>query len=106
MLLGGDSEVGGAVVIRWQNPLEGPCPISNYRIWYREVFSAASKSKWDSVVVRRNATSYTLQFHCWKEYEIAMTSVNGSVGINTHAWKFRTGGGEYKKQKDVLSLIN
>ena len=91
------SEVkGGAIVVKWQPHLEDVCQVEQYKVYYREIFSQANKGKWSSVTVNRNATSYILHLHCWKEYEIAVTSLNsyGESSItDSEVWKFRTLGG-------------
>ena len=91
------SEVkGGAISVKWQPLLEDVCQVEQHKLYYREIFSQASKGKWNSVTVNRNATSYILHLHCWKEYEIAVTSLNsyGESSINDReVWKFRTLGG-------------
>lgn len=91
---------GGAVLVRWKPPLDGACPVERYNIYYREVISRARKRKWQSVTVNRNTTSYTLHLNCWKEYEIAVTSLNTygeSAMSDNWIWKFKTGGGNYHR---------
>ena len=93
------SEVkGGAIVVKWQPHLEDVCQVEQYKVYYREIFSQANKGKWSSVTVNRNATSYILHLYCWKEYEIAVTSLNsyGESSItDSEVWKFRTLGGNF-----------
>ena len=87
---------GGAIAVKWQPLLEDVCQVEQHKVYYREIFSQANKGKWSSVTVNRNATSYILHLHCWKEYEIAVTSLNsnGESSINDReVWKFRTLGG-------------
>ena len=87
---------GGAVKVKWISPLEGACPVRGYNVYYREVFSRTEKSKWSSVAVDRNITNHTIYFNCWKEYEIAVTSLisNGESPIkDSQVWGFRTLGG-------------
>ena len=93
------SEVkGGAIVVKWQPHLEDVCQVEQYKVYYREIFSQANKGKWSSVTVNRNATSYILHLYCWKEYELAVTSLNsyGESSItDSEVWKFRTLGGNF-----------
>ena len=87
---------GGATEIRWIPPSEGACLVVWYNIYHREVFSKANRSEWNLITVNSNVTSYTLHLHCWKEYEITVTSLNayGEGDINdSEVWKFRTQGG-------------
>ena len=88
---------GGTVVVAWEPPLEGACPVVRYTVYYREVLSPAMKSKWHSqVTVNRNTTSYTLHLNCRKEYDIAVTSLNANTesALNdSKIWNFKTGGG-------------
>ena len=97
MILNKVKEVAGAaVVVRWEPPLEGACLIVGYNVYYREDFSQTEESKWKLVNVNRTATSDTLYLDCWKEYEIAVTSLNaaGDSDINeSRIWKLRTGKG-------------
>ena len=97
MILNKVKEVAGAmVVVRWEPPLEGACPIVGYNVYYREDFSQTKESKWKLVNVNRTAASYTFHLECWKEYEIAVTSFNaaGESDINDSGiWKLRTGKG-------------
>ena len=89
---------GGTYAVKWEPLLEDACPVEQYKVNYREIFSKANKGKWNSVTVNRNATSYILHLHCWKEYEIAVTSLNsyGESSINdSEVWKFRTLGGNF-----------
>ena len=87
---------GGAVLVEWGPLLEGACPVEQYKVYYRGVFSQANKGEWSSVTVNRNATGNILHLHCWKEYEIAVTSLNsyGESSFNdSEVWQFRTQGG-------------
>ncbi|KAJ7385283.1 hypothetical protein OS493_016354 [Desmophyllum pertusum] len=87
---------GRTVVVAWEPPLEGACPVVRYTVYYREVLSPAIKSKWHSpVTVNRNTTSYTLHLNCRKEYDIAVTSLNANTesALNdSKIWNFKTGG--------------
>ena len=87
---------GGTVVVAWEPPLEGACPVDNYTVYYREVVSPTRKSKWQSITVNRNITSCTLQLKCRKEYDVAVTSLRGykeSAFSDSKIWNFKTGGG-------------
>ena len=87
---------GGTVVVKWEPPLEGACPVLSYNVYHREVFSREEKGKWNKVTVNRNTTNYTFYLNCWKEYEIVVTSVNTneeSAFNDSEVWKFRTRGG-------------
>ena len=88
---------GGVVVVSWEPPLEGACPVVRYKVYYREVISHVNnESKWKSVAVNRNVTSHTLHLKCWKEYEIAVTSLTTqgeSDFKDSGIWKFKTKGG-------------
>ena len=88
--------VGATIAVSWEPPLEGACPVISYNVYYREVISQAARSKWNTVTVSRTTTSYTLYLNCWKEYEIAVTSLNAYKESNFHdsnTWKLRTRGG-------------
>lgn len=84
---------GNTVVVRWEPPLEGACPVVSYNVYHREVFSPASKSKWNSATVNRNSTNHTLYLNCRKQYELAVTSVNSHGESEFQIWNFRTKGG-------------
>ena len=85
---------GGIVVVSWEPPLEGACPVVRYKVYYREVISHVNnESKWNSVAVNRNITSHTLHLKCQKEYEIAVTSqtTQGESDFkDSGIWKFKT----------------
>lgn len=86
---------GRTVVVRWEPLLEGACPIVGYNVYYREV--PTRKDKWNSVTVNRNAINYTLYLDCWKQYEIAVTSLatyGESPLSDSHVWKVLTIGGD------------
>ena len=88
--------VGATIAVSWEPPLDGVCPVLSYSVYYREVFSQAVKSKWHTVTVSSATTSYTLHLSCWKEYEIAVTSLTAYGESNFHdsnTWKLRTRGG-------------
>lgn len=87
---------GGDVLVRWEPPLDGACLVVRYNVYYREVILHVKKSKWNSVAVNRNVTSYTLHLKCNKKYEIAVTSLNAyreSDISDSQIWKFKTKGG-------------
>ncbi|XP_078368380.1 uncharacterized protein LOC144652235 [Oculina patagonica] len=84
---------GGTVVVAWEPPLEGACPVEKYTVYYREVMSS---SKWHSVSVSKNTTSYTLHLNCRSEYNVAVTSLSGygESSLNeSKIWNFKTSGG-------------
>lgn len=89
---------GGTVVVAWEPPLEGSCPVVNYTVYYRKVVSPPPrKSKWYSVAVNGNTTSYTLQLKCRNEYDVAVTSLSGykeSAFNESKIWNFKTRGGD------------
>ena len=97
MILNKDKEVAGtAVVVRWEPPLERACPVMSYKVYYGEMFSQVEKVHSNMVNVSRNATSFTLQLNCGKEYEIAVTSLNnhGESDLkDSRTWRFKTPGG-------------
>ena len=73
-----DKEVAGeTVVIIWEPPLNGACSVLGYKVYYRKV-SLAEISRWSSVTVDKNCTSHTLHLGCWKEYEVAVTSLSAA----------------------------
>lgn len=85
---------GGTVVVAWEPPLEGACPVITYTVYYRKV---AKKSKWQSVTVKGKTNSYTLQLKCREEYEVAVTSRSGfkeSAFNESRIWNFKTQGGD------------
>ena len=87
---------GGTVVVRWEPPLVGACPVDQYKVYYSEVILPAEKRTWSSVTVNRDTTSYTIQLMCGREYEIAVTSLATQRESNFHEsqiWKFKTKGG-------------
>ena len=87
---------GGMVVVTWEPPLEGTCSIDKYTVYYREVIFLDVKSKWHSVTVNGNATSFTLHLSCRKEYDVAVTSWSADSESNlsdSKIWNFKTGGG-------------
>ena len=87
---------GATVVVGWEPPFDGACPVVGYKVYYREVILPAGKSKWTSNTVSRAVTSHTLQLKCSKKYEIAVTSLNAykeSDLIDSRILKFTTGGG-------------
>lgn len=85
---------GGNVVVAWEPPLEGACPVIMYNVYYRQV---TRKSKWQSVTVNGKTVSYTLQLKCREDYEVAVTSLSGykeSAFNESKIWKFKTQGGD------------
>ena len=81
------------VVVVWEPPLEGACPIDGYSVNYREVMSNGTKSEWHSVTLNRNTTSYVLHLKCFKEYDVAVTSRSGYEESNlseSKIWNFKT----------------
>ena len=85
---------GGTVVIAWETPFEGACPVITYTVYYRKV---AKNSKWQSVTVKGKTNRYTLQLKCREEYEVAVTSLSGykeSAFNESKIWKFKTQGGQ------------
>ena len=98
MILNSTTVVTGAVVVvSWEPPLEGACPVVRYKVYYREVISHVNNdSKWISVAVNRDETSHTFHLKCLKEYEIAVTSLTTqgeSDFKDSSIWKFKTKGG-------------
>lgn len=90
-----EEATGGMVVVTWEPPLEGTCPIDKYTMYYREVIFLDVKSKWHSVTVNGNETGYTLQL-CRKEYDVAVTSWSDhseSILSDSKIWNFKTGRG-------------
>ncbi|KAL9976606.1 hypothetical protein ACROYT_G013927 [Oculina patagonica] len=84
---------GGTVVVAWQPPLEGACPVEKYTVYYRKVMSS---SKWHLASVSRNTTSYTLHLKCGSEYDVTVTSLSGygeSLLNESKIWNFKTSGG-------------
>ena len=74
---------------------------------YRKVTSPVKKSKWRSITVNRNATSFTLQLNCKNEYDIAVTSVGEywqSALNDSKIWNFKTGGGKHSLSKRQKKL--
>ena len=83
----------GTIVVAWDPPLEGACPVEKYTVYYRELMSS---SKWHSVTVSRNTASYTLHLNCGSEYDVAVTSLSGywESSLNeSKIWNFKTNGG-------------
>jgi len=89
---------GGTVVVVWEPPFEDSCPVVNYTVNYRKVLSPEKKSKWRSVTVNRNTTSFTLKLNCTNEYDVAVTSLGEywqSALNDSTIWNFKTAGGEH-----------
>ena len=87
---------GGNVVVAWEPPLTGACPVVHYTVHYREEANKM-KTPWQSVTVKGNSVSYTLQLKCRKKYELAVTSLSGykeSAFSDSKIWKFKTDGGD------------
>ena len=90
---------GGTVVVAWDPPFEGACPVIMYTVYYRKV---AKNSKWQSVTVKGKTNSYTLQLKCREEYEVAVTSMSGykeSAFNESKIWNFKTQGGDVAYDK-------
>ncbi|XP_078365914.1 uncharacterized protein LOC144650130 [Oculina patagonica] len=88
---------GRIVVVAWEPPLDGACPIVGYTVYYREVMSLERKGGWHSVTLNRNMTSYTLFVNCGKEYDVAVTSRSGNKESNlgdSKIWNFKTERGD------------
>ena len=82
----------------WEPPFEESCPVVNFTVIYRKVISPVKKREWLSIIVNRNATSFTLQLNCKNEYDIAITSVGEywqSALSDSKIWNFKTGGGKH-----------
>ena len=87
---------GRIIVVAWEPPIDGACPIDKYTVYYREVIFLEAKSKWHSVTVNGHETSYTLHLSCRKEYDVAVTSWSAhseSDLSDSKIWNFKTGGG-------------
>ena len=85
---------GGSVLVAWDPPFKGACPVITYTIYYRKV---VKNSKWQSVTVKGKTNSYTLQLKCREEYEVAVTSLRGykeSPFNESKIWNFKTQGGD------------
>lgn len=55
--------------------------------------SPGIKSEWHSITMNRNTTSYILQLHCSKEYDVGVTSRSGYGESNlseSKIWNFKT----------------
>ena len=95
----------------WEPPFDESCPVVNYTVNYRKVMSAVKKSKWLSITLNRNATSFTLQLNCKNEYDIAVTSMGEywqSALNDSKIWNFQTGGGKHPLcdlKKTTLNFI-
>ena len=73
-----DEEVAGeTAVIIWEPPLNAACFVLGYKVYYRGV-SLAETSPWRFVTVDKNFTNHTLHVGCWKEYEVAVTSLSAA----------------------------
>ena len=87
------------VNITWLPAFKGECHVFGYLIYYRKVISEVYTSQWNVVSLSQyNATNYSLQLHCYREYEITVTaqSANGETPVNqSKLWKVKTGGGKY-----------
>jgi len=87
---------GGTVVVAWEPPFEESCSVVNYTVNYRKVMSPVKKSKWRSITVNRNVTSFTLQLKCKNEYDITVSSMGEywqSALNDSKIWNFKTEGG-------------
>ncbi|CAH3185013.1 unnamed protein product, partial [Porites evermanni] len=104
IILNKDKEVAGeTVVIIWEPPLNGACSVLRYKVYYRKV-SSAETSPWSFVTVDKNCTNHTLHLGCWKEYEVAVTSLS-AANANTDStessfsdsrkWNFRVRRGKF-----------
>ena len=82
----------------WEPRFKESCSVVNYNVNYRKVMSPWNKSKWRSITVNRNTTSFTLQLNCKNEYDIAVTSVCEywqSALTDSKIWNFKTEGGKH-----------
>lgn len=97
MIVNKDKELaGGTVLVKWERPVEGACPVVGYNVYSREVISRSGKSKWNIATVQKNATEYILYLRCRKQYEVAVTSLvehRESALNESWIWNFKTGGG-------------
>ena len=98
---------GGTVSITWLPAItpavKGECHVFGYLIYYRKVTSEVNTGLWDVVHVSQyNATKYSLQLQCYREYEITVTAqgANGEIPLNqSKLWKAKTGGGKYSQNQ-------
>ena len=93
---------GRIIVVAWEPPIDGACPIDKYTVYYREVIFLEVKSKWHSVTVNGHETSYTLHLSCRKEYDVAVTAWSTYTESNlsdSKIWNFKTVGGNVDKIK-------
>jgi len=90
---------GRNVSITWLPVVKGECHVFGYFIYYRKVISEVNTGLWDVVHVSQyNATNYTVQLQCYREYEMTVTTqiVNGETPLNqTKLWKVKTEAGKY-----------
>ncbi|CAH3038178.1 unnamed protein product, partial [Pocillopora meandrina] len=88
---------GGDVLVVWEPPLVGACPVVKYNVYYREVMSSArQQGNWYSVELDGSRTSCTLHLSCRKEYNVSVTSISesGESPFNdSKIWNFQTTGG-------------
>ena len=88
---------GGDVLVVWEPPLVGTCPVVKYNVYYREVMSSArQQGNWYSVELDGSHTSCTLHLSCRKEYNVSVTSISesGESPFNdSKIWNFQTTGG-------------
>ena len=101
---------GGDVLVVWEPPLVGACPVVKYNVYYREVMSSArQQGNWYSVELDGSHTSCTLHLSCRKEYNVSVTSISesGESPFNdSKIWNFQTTGGNNLNKVKLWSRLH
>ena len=92
-----ETEINGCDVnLTWsQPPRRQTCPITKYRIYYREKESQEKETEWSQIAISQvTRTFHVIRLTCDKKYEIAVSALNEiTEGKKSTSWlvKVKTG---------------
>ena len=71
-----ETEINGCDVnLTWSPPRRQACPITKYKIYYREKTSQENEAEWSEIPISQvKKTFYVIRLFCDKKYEIAVSA--------------------------------
>ena len=91
-----ETEINGCDVnLTWSPPRRQACPITKYRIYYREKQLQENEAEWSQIPISQvTKTFHVIRLSCEKKYEIAVSALNEiTEGKKSTSWlvKVNTG---------------
>ena len=88
-----ETEIYGCDVnLTWSPPLDAGCPLTMYKIHYRDIQPGGNNTEWLQIpVTQLNKTFYVMPLMCDTEYEIAMSAKDEEreSGLSS-SWRVKT----------------